>query len=38
VLWDVLLGKKNNRFKEYIEEIKGDLYELLDIIDGSRQI
>ena len=38
VLWDVLLGKKNNRFKEYIDEIKGDLYELLDIIDGSLQM
>ena len=37
VLWDVLLGKKKNRLKEYIEEIKGDLNELLDIINENLQ-
>lgn len=35
VLWDVLLGKKDNSFKVYIEEIKRGLNELLEIIDGN---
>lgn len=35
VLWDLLLGKKNSRLKKYIDDIKGDLQELLNIIDAS---
>ena len=35
VLWEILLGKKNNRVNNHIEEIKKDLTELLNIIDRN---
>lgn len=35
VLWEILLGKKNNRVNDHIEEIKNDLLEILDIIDRN---
>ena len=35
VLWEILLGKKNNRVNNHIEELKKDLTELLNIIDRN---
>ena len=35
VLWEILLGKKNNRVSDQINEIKNDLQEMLDLIDRN---
>jgi DNA-binding transcriptional MerR regulator len=35
VLWDILLGRKNTNLKLYIDELKKDLYELIEVINKS---
>ncbi len=35
VLFEILLGKKNNRINDPIEEIKNDLLEMLDLINRN---
>lgn len=35
VLWDILLGRKNTNLKLYIDELKRDLHELIEVINKN---